>query len=196
MTTTDQGAVTVAHKSADHLVRINGDANDFLSFSGDEDDNGLSMTQHRYYRWGVNCVVAIGEMNRRNQWDDQAFDEKCATLEARLASVSSASAETPERKETLSERQAREVMNPGFGSAVGRSDGTAWNAAASNLQKTQSAPEPVPATNQAGEVERLREEAIEKVQDIIGAHYEGPESLDYTVAEEIVAAVLAVEKAK
>jgi hypothetical protein len=71
-------------KAVDYLARIKGDANDFLSFSGDNDDNGLSMTQHRYYRWGDNCVVAIGEMNHRNQWNDEAFDAKCLTLEAAL----------------------------------------------------------------------------------------------------------------
>ena len=33
----------------------------------------------------ADCVVAIGEMNHRNKWDDESFDAKCAALETALA---------------------------------------------------------------------------------------------------------------
>lgn len=66
------------------LVLLSGDDNDFLSFSGDDDGTGTVMTQHRYYRWGDGCVVAIGEMNHPNIWDDEAFDAKCTALEDSL----------------------------------------------------------------------------------------------------------------
>lgn len=78
----DHEAVPTLEKDA--LVLLSGDANDFLSFSGDDDGTGAVMTQHRYYRWGDGCVVAIGEMNHRNTWDDEAFDAKCMALETSL----------------------------------------------------------------------------------------------------------------
>lgn len=66
------------------LVLLRDDDADPYSFSGDGDDAGRVITQHRYYRWGDDCVIAIGELNWPNQWDDDAFDAKVDALTAAL----------------------------------------------------------------------------------------------------------------
>ena len=60
------------------------DADNFSIYADDADEDGKVLSQHRFYRWG-DCIIAIGELNYPNQWDDEAFDAKCAALEAALA---------------------------------------------------------------------------------------------------------------
>lgn len=57
----------------------------------DADDDGHVITQTRYYRWG-DCLIAIGELNTPNVWDDDAFDHACGLL----ASALTASPQPPE----------------------------------------------------------------------------------------------------
>ncbi len=74
------------------LVLLRDDAADPYSFYGDEDEAGYSITQHKYFQWGEDCVIAIGERNLTNHWDDEAFDAKVAVLQAALASTDMAGA--------------------------------------------------------------------------------------------------------
>ena len=67
------------------VVLLKGGADDPYSFSGDEDEDGFVISQHRFYKWGDDCVIAIGELNTPNTWDDEAFDAKCQTLLSTLS---------------------------------------------------------------------------------------------------------------
>lgn len=71
----------------EQLVRLTGDDSDQFSFYSDGDESEAALTQHRYYSWGDGCVIAIGEINHRNTWDDKAFDAKCAALEKAIAAL-------------------------------------------------------------------------------------------------------------
>jgi hypothetical protein len=66
------------------LRRLSGDESDPFSFYADDLDDGRALTQHRYYRFGDDIVIAVGEINFRNSWDDEAFDAACAVIEAAL----------------------------------------------------------------------------------------------------------------
>jgi hypothetical protein len=79
--------------SDDKIEILRGDASDPYSFSGDGNEDGDVVTQHRFYQWGDDCVIAIGELNHRNQWDDEAFDAKCERLVSALSTPSPDSGE-------------------------------------------------------------------------------------------------------
>ena len=67
------------------VVQLKGDSQDPYSFSGDEDEDGFVISQHRFYKWGDDCIIAVGELNAPNTWDDEAFDAKCQTLLSTLS---------------------------------------------------------------------------------------------------------------
>jgi len=80
----------VAEGLREALELLRDDVADPYSFSGDGDDQGQCITQHKFFRWGDDCVIAIGELNYPNQWDDEAFDAKVEVLKAALATHSPA----------------------------------------------------------------------------------------------------------
>jgi hypothetical protein len=65
--------------SVKKLRKVTGDHNYSLddSFSRGR----LRITQTMYFRAG-DVVVAIGELNRVNRWDDDAFDAACKFLQS------------------------------------------------------------------------------------------------------------------
>ncbi|WP_433910404.1 hypothetical protein [Sphingomonas yabuuchiae] len=67
------------------VVQLKGDDQDPYSFSGDENEDGFVISQHRFYKWGGDCVIAVGELNTPNTWDDEAFDAKCQMLLSTLS---------------------------------------------------------------------------------------------------------------
>jgi hypothetical protein len=73
------------------LRAVKGDHNYSLddSFSS----GPLHITQTAYFRAG-NIVVAIGELNRRNRWDDDAFEAAMKHLQAAWNAALRARAQT------------------------------------------------------------------------------------------------------
>jgi len=70
--------------AGDRLEALKGDDADPFSFHSEGDPDGTTITQHRFYQWG-GTIIAIGELNYPNQWDCDAFNAKCAALEAALS---------------------------------------------------------------------------------------------------------------
>jgi hypothetical protein len=60
------------------LRKVSGD-HDF-DLSDSFSDGPKRVTQSCYFKGG-NVVVAIGELNRPNHWDDEAFDAACKHLQ-------------------------------------------------------------------------------------------------------------------
>lgn len=50
----------------------------------DELPDGLQLTQSTFYRWGDRAVIALGELNLPNNWDEEGFGTTCARLESSL----------------------------------------------------------------------------------------------------------------
>ena len=63
------------------------DEADECSFYVDPLPDGLSLTQHKYYRWGDTAIIAVGELNYPNHWDDEDFEHTCNEVEAALAAT-------------------------------------------------------------------------------------------------------------
>lgn len=66
---------------------------DQCSFYVDELPDGSVLTQYRYYRWGDTAIIAVGELNAPNHWDDEDFADTCRRVEAALSSIPSQSDE-------------------------------------------------------------------------------------------------------
>lgn len=91
------------------------DEADECSFYVDPLPDGLSLTQHKYYRWGDTAIIAVGELNYPNHWDDEDFEHTCNAVETALAATRPApkadSALVGELRE-LADRAGIDLSNP------------------------------------------------------------------------------------
>lgn len=84
------------------------DEADECSFYVDPLPDGLSLTQHKYYRWGDTAIIAVGELNYPNHWDDEDFEHTCNAVETALAATRPAP-----KADTGATRESESLCNNG-----------------------------------------------------------------------------------